>query len=112
VTAWLGAHARNVAAAAWAGVRVLAATDAGMVPHGTVAREVALLLPAGLPAEQALAAASWDARRALGFPSLEEGAPADIVVFEEDPRAPRALAKPALTLLDGKVVGKEPAARS
>jgi imidazolonepropionase-like amidohydrolase len=70
------------------------------------------MLDAGVPAEHALGAASWDARGYLGFPGLEEGAPADVVLFEDDPRAgPTALRKPALIVLDGRVVGKGHAAR-
>lgn len=111
VRAWLAAHPGNVAAAAKAGVPVLAGTDAGMVPHGQVGHEVGLLRKAGLPAEHALGAASWDARRYLGFPGLDEGAPADIAVFEDDPRTPHGLGKPALVVLDGEVVGKRPVAR-
>jgi imidazolonepropionase-like amidohydrolase len=68
-----------------AGVRLLAGTDAGMVPHGLIAQEVALLVQAGVDPSRALASASWDARAYLGLPGLEEGAPADLVVFEGDP---------------------------
>ncbi len=49
--------------------------------HGLVASEIALLRDAGLPAAAALAAGSWAARTWLGLPGLEEGAPADLVVF-------------------------------
>lgn len=87
-----------------AGVRILAGTDAAMVPHGTVRLEMALLLKAGLPADAVLAAGSWDARAYLGYPGIEEGAPADLVVFRDDPHDPAVLARPALIVLDGKVV--------
>jgi len=33
-----------------------------------------------------IAAASWQARSWLGFPGLDEGAPADLVVYDADPR--------------------------
>ena len=113
VRGWLKTHAARVAQAHTAGVNVLAGTDGGMTPHGAVAREVRLLLEAGLPAEASLGAASWRARAYLGMPGIEEGAPADIVVFEADPIAdPNALRRPALIILNGRVVGKTSPAAS
>ncbi len=107
VKRWVKGHGRTVAAASKAGVTVLAGTDAGMVPHGLVAGEVGLLIDAGMTAEDALAAASWTARAYLGMPGIEEGAPADLVVFDRDPRSgAHALHRPSLTILDGRVVGK------
>jgi imidazolonepropionase-like amidohydrolase len=38
-----------------------------------------------MPAHQALGAASWTARSYLGLPGLVPGAPADAVVYDEDP---------------------------
>ncbi|MEZ4501111.1 MAG: amidohydrolase family protein [Dehalococcoidia bacterium] len=96
---------RAVAHAASLGVRLLAGTDAGMVPHGLVARERDLLIEAGVSAEAALASASWGARAYLGLPGIEEGAPADLVVYDSDPRVDLgALHRPALRILDGVVV--------
>lgn len=84
---------------------ILAGTDAGMGPHGMVRQEVELLVAADLSSDVALGAASWTARSFLGFPGIEEGAPADLVAFRDDPRAdPVVLASPALTILDGKVI--------
>ena len=94
-----------VRAAAEAGVLILAGTDAGLGPHGLVREEVRELLAAGLPQEQALAAASWEARRFLGLPGIEDGAPADLVAYPDDPRGdPEVLARPALIMLAGQVV--------
>lgn len=46
------------------------------------------------------------ARRWLGRPALEEGAPADLVVYDEDPRADvRVLAAPRHIVLNGRVIG-------
>ncbi|GFN03015.1 hypothetical protein Smic_15710 [Streptomyces microflavus] len=46
------------------------------------------------------------ARRWLGRPVLEEGAPADLVVYDEDPRADvRVLAAPRHIVLNGRVTG-------
>ena len=56
--------------------------------------------------EFALGAASWNARRWLGHPGIEEGAPADIVVFAEDPRVTISVVRePVLIILNGRVVG-------
>ncbi len=88
-----------------AGVTILAGTDAGMGPHGAIRGEIELLLAAGLTPDVALGAASWDARAFLGLPGIEEGAPADLVAFEEDPLDdPAALAHPRIVLLDGALV--------
>ncbi|MET0765422.1 MAG: amidohydrolase family protein [Blastococcus sp.] len=95
-----------VRAAYEAGVPVFAGTDAGGgIEHGIIADEVLALHKAGLPAEVALAAASWSARAWLGLPCIEEEAPADVVVYDTDPRADLdALARPQLTVLRGRLV--------
>ena len=91
-----------------AGVTVLAGTDAGVVPHGTIQHEIRCLLATGMLPETALAAASWTARRFLGLPGIEEGAPADLVAYPDDPRQdPEVLARPSLILLDGQLA-REP----
>jgi imidazolonepropionase-like amidohydrolase len=89
-----------------AGVPIFAGTDAGgPIRHGRIADEIAALSGAGLSAHDALGAASWNARTWLGRPSIESGAPADFVVYEEDPRvSPEALANPYLVILRGRVV--------
>jgi imidazolonepropionase-like amidohydrolase len=79
------AHGALVAAATEAGVRVLAGTDS--MPHGRVVDEVRALAAAGMRPHDALGAASWEARAYLGLPGLVPGAPADAVVYAEDPRA-------------------------
>jgi imidazolonepropionase-like amidohydrolase len=88
-----------------AGVTVLAGTDAGMGPHGMVRHEVQLLIQAGLAPAVALGAASWTARSWLGLPAIEEGAPADIVAYRDDPLQDIAvLANPTLAFLDGRLI--------
>ncbi|MEV6649546.1 amidohydrolase family protein [Streptomyces sp. NPDC051219] len=103
-------HARRydtVRAAYDAGIPVFVGTDAGgSLAHGLVAAEVAELVKAGIPPLDALSSTAWAARAWLGRPSLEEGAPADLVVYEEDPRADvRVLAAPRATVLNGRIVG-------
>jgi imidazolonepropionase-like amidohydrolase len=95
-----------VRAAFEAGVPVFAGTDAGGgIDHGVIADEVRALHAAGLPAEAALAAASWSARTWLGLPNIAEGAPADLVVYDTDPRADLdALQRPQRMILRGVVV--------
>jgi imidazolonepropionase-like amidohydrolase len=86
-----------------AGVPVYCGTDAGgSLPHGLVGQEVGELVTAGLPPLAALDAASWGARRWLRRPGAEEGAPADVVVFETDPRRDvRVVQAPAAVVLRG-----------
>lgn len=90
-----------------AGVPIFVGTDAGgSLPHGLVAAEVEELVKAGIPPLEALSATTWSARRWLGRPSLEEGAPADLVVYDDDPRADvRVLAAPRGIVVSGRVVG-------
>jgi imidazolonepropionase-like amidohydrolase len=89
--------------AAWeAGVTVLAGTDD--LPHGNVAAEVSRLVEAGLPGKAALGAASWTALRYLGLPGLEDGANANIVAYENDPRDPQELRRPIRIIAGGKIV--------
>ena len=81
------------------GVALLAGTD-GLEP---VTREVARLQQAGLEPADALATASSGARETLGEPGLEDGAPADLVWFANDPReSPELLERPDLVLLRGE----------
>ncbi|MEV6116773.1 amidohydrolase family protein [Streptomyces sp. NPDC052109] len=89
-----------------AGIPVYVGTDAGgSLAHGLVAEEVSELVAAGIPAVAAVSATSWGARAWLGRPGLQEGAPADLVVYEDDPRADvRVLAAPRRVVLNGAVV--------
>ena len=104
-------HARRrdtIMAAYEAGVPIYAGTDAGgVLPHGGIAGEVAELAAYGIPAEDALGAASWRAREWLGLnATLDEGAPADFVVYDADPRADlTVLVRPARVVLRGSIVG-------
>ncbi len=103
-------HARRyhtVGQARDAGIPVYVGTDAGgSLPHGLVAQEVLELTRAGLTPTEAIAAATWSARSWLGRPGLQEGAPADLLVYDTDPRADvRALAHPRHIILRGSQVG-------
>src|SRR5665647_327990 len=96
----------TVAAAHDAGVTIYLGTDAGgSLPHGLVAREAAELVKAGLSTTAVLTASSWGARSWLRKPGLVEGASADLIVYQADPRADiRVLAAPEHIVLRGVVV--------
>lgn len=98
----------NVRRAVEAGVPVLAGTDAGgQLPHGLLAREVLELVTAGMPAVDAVAAASWQARSYLlgGTGRLDEGAAADLVIYADDPRVnPHTLLDPVCIVLRGNII--------
>ncbi|MBY8880328.1 amidohydrolase family protein [Actinacidiphila acidipaludis] len=89
-----------------AGIAVFAGTDAGgSLAHGLIADEVAELVRAGLPVTAALSATTWGARKWLGRAGLTEGASADLVVYEADPREDvRVLRAPRRVVLRGAVV--------
>lgn len=89
-----------------AGIPVYVGTDAGgSLAHGLVAAEVAELVTAGIPPVEALSATTWAARDWLARPGLTEGAPADLVVYAQDPRTDvRVLAAPSRVVLNGRVV--------
>ncbi|GAB2459498.1 amidohydrolase family protein [Xylanimonas ulmi] len=89
-----------------AGVPLLVGTDAGgVIGHGRIAEECALLVEAGVPAADVVAAATWRARRFLGFGAVADGASADLVVYPADPREDIAvLAHPTAVVLRGQIV--------
>jgi imidazolonepropionase-like amidohydrolase len=85
---------------------VLAGTDTR--PHGGIVQEVRALVAAGVSPHKAIAAASWTARSYLGLPGLVDGAPADAVVFDADPRSDLGrLDKPRAVIVRGKRVQAE-----
>ena len=99
-------HARRhatVGAARDAGLPVYAGTDAGgSLAHGRVVDEVLELARAGLTPVEALSAACWSARAWLGRDALAEGAPADLLVLDGDPREDlRVLQSPSAVVLRG-----------
>ncbi len=98
----------TLGAAAEAGVPIYAGTDAGgVLPHGLIATEIRMLHDrVGLTPTDALGAGSWRARDWLGVSSgLDEGAPADFVVYDTNPLQGLAtLESPARVVLRGAVV--------
>lgn len=89
-----------------AGIPIYAGTDAGgFLPHGLVGEEIAALAQFS-SAEYALGAGCWRARDWLGHPStLTDGAPADLVIFDADPRVDLdVLRAPRYVILRGALV--------
>jgi imidazolonepropionase-like amidohydrolase len=103
----LHATSRERIRSAWeAGVAIYPGTDAGgSMEHGLVREEIRELVAAGIPQPEVIAQVSWRAREWLGWPGLVEGAPADLIVFDDDPRVDLAtLATPRRIVLRGRVV--------
>ncbi len=103
-----GTARARVRAAFEAGVPIYCGTDAGgWVPHGRVVDEIVALHEAGLPAAAGHAPGAWGAPPRLGPPGGGEGAPADFVIFERDPRADLgALREPVRIVLRGASVSR------
>ncbi len=90
-----------------AGVPLYAGSDGGGVSrHGNLAGEVLAMAELGMSPDYALGAASWRAREWLGWnATLEEGAPADFVVYDRDPRDDLSVLRtPTCVVLRGAVV--------
>lgn len=98
-------HLERLRSAREAGVPIYAGTDAGgTVHHGRIGEEIVALGELG-DARFALGAGSWRARRWLGRPGLEIGAPADLLVFDADPSRELAVCRrPGIVLLGGRPV--------
>ena len=89
-----------------AGVPFLMGSDAGgTISHGSLPAELAEVVRAGVPAGEVVAAASWRARDFLNAQGIAEGAPADVVVYDSDPRHDIAVvSSPTLIMLRGREV--------
>ena len=89
-----------------AGVPIVLGTDAGVLPHGRNAGELAALVAAGLTPLEAIRAATIEAAALIGRKDLGAiaiGAPGDFVVVDGDPlQDPKLLARPALVLKGGR----------
>ena len=94
-----------------AGIKIAAGGDTGATPHGDNARELELLLKAGMPLEGVLTAATLHGWEACGgdwsgrnFGWLGEGFAADIVALDGDVRDDLgALRRVDFVMKDGKV---------
>jgi imidazolonepropionase-like amidohydrolase len=79
-------------------VTVMAGSDEQ--PADPVA-DVLLLRDHGLSPSGALQAASSGARRYLGLPTIESGAPADLLLFARDPREGLATLREPVAVMSG-----------
>lgn len=80
-------YREHICAMADAGIALLMGSDAGgTLDFGTLPSELEACADLGLDVEVVLAAATWSARQILSRPYLAEGAPADLVVYANDPR--------------------------
>jgi imidazolonepropionase-like amidohydrolase len=103
-------YVSNIASAIREGVSIAAGTDAGCAynPIGGVAEEIEAYVALGMDPEAAVRSATVDAARAIGLDGggvLEEGAPADMVVLDGDPRRdPGLLKTPGRVVRAGQVL--------
>jgi imidazolonepropionase-like amidohydrolase len=97
---------RTVGAALEAGIPVYAGTDAGGgIAHGRIVDEIVALNEMGMTASDAIGSASWAARSWLGYRGIEEGAAADVIAYDQDPRIDlNALRHPSRVVLRGRVI--------
>jgi imidazolonepropionase-like amidohydrolase len=109
-------HRASIQRALAAGVRVVAGTDAGGHGHPPNARELPLLVAAGLTPMQAIQAATGWAAECVGLEreigTLEKGKRADLIAVAGDPLADVAILADAsrirLVLKDGVTVARRP----
>jgi imidazolonepropionase-like amidohydrolase len=95
------------------GVRIILGTDAGVVPHGSNARELAALVRLGLTPIDALRAATIRAAQALGVAdrlgSLTPGKVADLIAVPGDPLADiSVMERVGFVMKDGVVYVRSP----
>ncbi len=108
----IGAQIQDTAARAYRnGVKIAFGTDMGVGPHGDNAREFIYMVEAGIPAAEALQAATVRAAEVLGVDDqgvIETGKRADIVAVPGDPVADiQRVLEVALVMKDG-VLFKQP----
>jgi imidazolonepropionase-like amidohydrolase len=101
---WSARTAECLGLALELGVPVLVGSDE--LPHGGIVEEMLVMQRHGMTARQVLVAASGLARSVLELPGLDEGDPADVVLYDADPREDlRAVARPRAVLAGGRLVG-------
>jgi imidazolonepropionase-like amidohydrolase len=111
----IGAQIKFTFAKAYkAGVKIAFGTDAGVFKHGQNWREFGYMIEAGMPAMQAIKAATISAAELLGMKdqlgSIEAGKIADIVAVDGDPLADaKAFGKVVFVMKDGLIYKQQPA---
>jgi imidazolonepropionase-like amidohydrolase len=92
-----------------AGVKMVFATDAGVMPHGDAAKQFAVMVRYGMTPMQAIQAATRNAAQALGQSKtigvIAAGHQADIIAVDGDPSSDvRALEKVDFVMKGGTVL--------
>ncbi|WP_412102673.1 hypothetical protein [Plantactinospora sp. KLBMP9567] len=91
------------------GATVTVGTDGRPARRPPVDRMVRARVAAGVHPHVALGGASWTARDHLGLPGLVPGAPADAVVYPDDPRQHLDRPdRPGAVVLRGRLVRAAP----
>ncbi|MDQ3359528.1 MAG: amidohydrolase family protein, partial [Actinomycetota bacterium] len=103
------AHRESIAMARNAGLSIIAGTDAGApgMPHPSPVEEIECLVDYGLPALEALRAATSRAADALGLPGtgrVQVGSPADFALVDGDPLADPSLLRSVWGVVRGQQV--------
>ena len=104
----------NFRAAHRAGVRMVFASDAGVMPHGQVAKQFQTMVTYGMTPLQAIQAATRNAAQALGrekdVGAIAVGRFGDLVAVAGDPlHNVRLLEAPAAVVKGGQLVARSPA---
>ena len=94
-----------------AGVRMVFASDAGVMPHGQIGRQFATMVTYGMTPLEAIQAATRNAAQALGrerdVGAIAVGRYGDLVAVTGDPLADvRLLERPAAVIKGGKLIPK------
>jgi imidazolonepropionase-like amidohydrolase len=95
-----------------AGVRMVFASDAGVMPHGQVGRQFRTMVNFGMTPLQAIQAATRNAAQALGrerdVGAIAPGRFGDLVAVAGDPlREVSLLERPAAVIKGGKLVDRD-----
>ena len=104
----IGSQIQDTFAKAYkAGVKIGFGTDQGVAPHGQNAREFGYMVEAGMPAAEAIQAATYNAAEVLGAPDLGQlarGFRSDVVAVAGNPLDDIALTgKVSFVMKDGVV---------
>lgn len=111
---FLAKHGPRMMAAFRAGVPIAAGSDAGIGVHGNNARELELYVKEGMPAADAIRAATVNGARLIGreadLGTIETGKIADVIAVSADPLADiTALQHVSFVMKDGRVYRDDPA---
>ena len=98
------------------GVKIALGTDSGISAHGTNAKELSLLIDAGLTPREALASATVHAADHLGLSekigTLSSGKYADVIAMSENPLKDVRAAEKVVFVMKGGLVVKQRGAKS